>query len=221
MERRWCVRGRESVRHAMEAAVAAPAPAAPNATSIGLARKALIKLVMANLGVIKALQTSPMAAALAARVLTAYAVPFVVQCGYVQDVGVRHSVPQMWLETPNAADAEAPLITDVTLLPGAIRELTLLGKSLTLNEDALKPQYTTEKNMYPVHALCVPLATLRTLATDLEGHVAAYIAAFPADRRDGLAGFIDQAVRNAIDESVVKINAEIAYDQDAAAALDK
>ena len=148
-----------------------------------------------------------MASALAARVLRHFDVPFTVQCGYVQDTGVNKSAPHVWLETPNPDDEDAPLVTDLTLLPEGARTLHLLGTRTALREEVLIPQFTLV-NMYAVDPRSVPLTTLQTFSADLETYVNSYLQRLvPEPRRVALA-FIDRVITEANDELITSVSAQ-------------
>ena len=172
------------------------------------ARKALFKLLMANTGKTNMLSTCLMAAALAARVLRAFGVAFTVQCGYVQDTGVSKSAPHVWLETPNEDDEDAPLVTDLTLLPEGARARHLLGTRTSLREEeVLQPQYTST-NMYAVDYRSVTLTTLQGFAADLETYVSSYLGHLKPEGRASTLAFIERVVKDANDESIASVTTE-------------
>ena len=170
-------------------------------------RNALLKLVAANSGTTNMLSTPLMAAALAARVLQHFEIPFVARAGYVQDTGVSKSVPHVWLETPNPEDEDAPLITDLTLFSDGLRAVHLLGMRTALREEVLIPTFTA-KPMFAVDYRSVALSTLQLYAADLEGYVASYLDHLKDDSRRATVAFIVRTLTDAYDELITNVTVQ-------------
>ncbi len=113
------------------------------------------------------------AAAVAAKVLEHYGIPFDVVTGYTQLLGTNKSFPHVWLETTDGrylGDSTEPLITDLAF-SGTLRSAFILGQSFSFDEEAHNPLFSLQPLFEEVHS-GLPLPVLRTHAGDLQKYLA-------------------------------------------------
>jgi len=122
------------------------------------------------------------AAAMAAKILQHFQLPYEVKVGYAHLPGAEFSFPHVWL------DSFGGYVTDLTF-SGPLRTIHILGQSQGFSEDAVKGSFSATA-LYPLPPRALSLGVLAAAAADFE----VYLQNAPPGVRDAFQETLAKAL---------------------------